>query len=162
MGPETAPPAPRTTAMQPRLDRLSRRPFQLGSAFACAVACVACLGCKASAAAPPTPTDAPQQSPVAARPAGAINDTASPSGRKDGPVLSQRTYTKPSDGVLREKLTPLEYEVTQRDATEPPFHNTFWDNHAPALYVDVVTGKPLFTPPDKFGSWPGCPTLPNP
>ncbi len=76
--------------------------------------------------------------------------------------MSQRTYTKPSDGVLREKLTPLEYEVTQRDATEPPFHNTFWDNHAAGLYVDVVTGEPLFSSTDKFESGTGWPSFTKP
>jgi peptide methionine sulfoxide reductase msrA/msrB len=76
--------------------------------------------------------------------------------------LSQRTYTKPSDDELRRKLTPLQYEVTQRDATEPPFRNTFWDNHAAGLYVDVATGEPLFASTDKFESGTGWPSFTKP
>ncbi|MGH7193314.1 MAG: peptide-methionine (R)-S-oxide reductase, partial [Candidatus Saccharimonadales bacterium] len=53
------------------------------------------------------------------------------------------TYQKPSDAELHKRLTPLQYEVTQDAATESPFHNTYWDNHAAGIYVDVVSGEPL-------------------
>lgn len=72
------------------------------------------------------------------------------------------TYTKPTDAVLKQKLSALEYEVTQRDATEPPFRNRYWDNHADGLYVDVVTGEPLFSSRDKFDSGTGWPSFTQP
>ncbi|MBV8760146.1 MAG: peptide-methionine (R)-S-oxide reductase, partial [Deltaproteobacteria bacterium] len=64
-----------------------------------------------------------------------------------GPV-----HGKPADGVLRKQLTELQYEVTQHSATEQPFHNAYWDNHAPGIYVDIVTGEPLFSSTNKFDS----------
>lgn len=78
------------------------------------------------------------------------------------PVMSSKTYEKPSDAELRKRLTKLQYEVTQRDATEPPFRNTLWDNHAEGLYVDVVTGEPLFSSRDKFESGTGWPSFTRP
>src|ERR1700690_4239303 len=54
-------------------------------------------------------------------------------------------YPKPSADELKKKLTPLEYEVTQNAATEPPFRNAYWNNHEPGIYVDVATGEPLFS-----------------
>jgi peptide methionine sulfoxide reductase msrA/msrB len=75
---------------------------------------------------------------------------------------SQARYEKPSDAELRKRLTPLEYEVTQRDATEPAFRNSFWDNHAEGLYVDVTTGEPLFSSRDKFDSGTGWPSFTRP
>jgi peptide methionine sulfoxide reductase msrA/msrB len=68
-------------------------------------------------------------------------------------------YQKPSDEQLRGQLTPIQYEVTQRDATEPPFRNAFWDHHEPGLYVDVATGEPLFASTDKFESGTGWPSF---
>ena len=76
--------------------------------------------------------------------------------------MSPRSYAKPSDSELKQKLTRLQYEVTQRDATEPPFHNDFWDNHAAGIYVDVVTGEPLFSSLDKFESGTGWPSFVRP
>ena len=76
--------------------------------------------------------------------------------------MSKRTYEKPSDAELRKKLTPLQYEVTQKDATEPAFRNTFWDNHEEGLYVDVATGEPLFSSRDKFDSGTGWPSFTKP
>ena len=77
-------------------------------------------------------------------------------------IMSQKTYNKPPEDVLRRELSPLQYEVTQRDATEPPFRNTFWDNHKEGLYVDVVTGEPLFSSTDKFDSGTGWPSFTRP
>src|SRR5436190_22221582 len=54
-------------------------------------------------------------------------------------------FHKPSDSELRKRLTPLQYEVTQHAATEPPFRNSLWDNHQSGIYVDVVSGEPLFS-----------------
>jgi len=76
--------------------------------------------------------------------------------------MSKKTYTRPSDEELRERLTPLQYEVTQRAATEPPFSNAYWDNHEPGIYVDVVTGEPLFSSLDKFESGTGWPSFTGP
>jgi peptide methionine sulfoxide reductase msrA/msrB len=77
-------------------------------------------------------------------------------------VMSTRTYAKPADAELRKKLTPLQYEVTQHEATEPPFRNPLWDNHAAGLYVDVVSGEPLFSSNDKFDSGTGWPSFTKP
>lgn len=71
-------------------------------------------------------------------------------------------FAKPSDGDLRHKLTPLQYEVTQHEGTEPPFRNEYWNNHMPGLYVDVVTGQPLFSSADKFESGTGWPSFTKP
>jgi peptide methionine sulfoxide reductase msrA/msrB len=77
-------------------------------------------------------------------------------------VTTPRTFSKPSDAELRQRLTPLEYEVTQHDATEPPFRNRFWDNHEHGLYVDVASGEPLFSSVDKFESGTGWPSFTKP
>ena len=71
-------------------------------------------------------------------------------------------FRKPSDPQLRQTLTPLQYDVTQHDATEPPFHNEYWDNHRAGLYVDVVSGEPLFSSLDKFESGTGWPSFTKP
>lgn len=69
---------------------------------------------------------------------------------------------KPSDAELQRALTPLQYDVTQHDATEPAFRNEFWDNHRPGIYVDVVSGEPLFSSLDKFESGTGWPSFTQP
>ena len=69
---------------------------------------------------------------------------------------------KPSEAELRAKLTQEQYEVTQREATEPPFRNEHWDNHQPGIYVDVVSGEPLFSSLDKFDSGTGWPSFTRP
>src|SRR5437667_11894971 len=71
-------------------------------------------------------------------------------------------FQKPSDGDLRRTLAPRQYEVTQHEATEPPFHNEYWDNHRPGIYVDVVSGEPLFSSLDKFESGTGWPSFTKP
>jgi peptide methionine sulfoxide reductase msrA/msrB len=76
--------------------------------------------------------------------------------------MTKRTYPKPSDAELRKKLSPLEYEVTQREATEPPFGNRYWNNHEAGLYVDAVSGEPLFSSLDKFDSGTGWPSFTRP
>jgi peptide methionine sulfoxide reductase msrA/msrB len=73
-----------------------------------------------------------------------------------------KEYRKPTDAELRQKLTPEQYEVTQREGTEPAFHNAYWDNHRPGLYVDVVSGEPLFSSRDKFDSGTGWPSFTRP
>jgi methionine-R-sulfoxide reductase len=71
-------------------------------------------------------------------------------------------YQKPTDAELRRALTPLQYEVTQHDATEPAFRNEYWDNHRAGIYVDVVSGEPLFSSLDKFESGTGWPSFTKP
>ena len=71
-------------------------------------------------------------------------------------------YAKPDDADLRRRLTPEQYDVTQKEGTEPPFRNTYWDNHAPGIYVDVVTGEPLFSSLDKYDSGTGWPSFTKP
>jgi peptide-methionine (R)-S-oxide reductase len=66
-------------------------------------------------------------------------------------------YRKDPEAIAR--LTPDQYEVTQQDATEPAFRNEFWDNHEPGLYVDVVSGEPLFASVDKYDSHSGWPSF---
>ncbi len=75
---------------------------------------------------------------------------------------TKKEYVKPSANVLKEKLTPLQYKVTQEEGTESPFHNEFWDNKKEGLYVDVVTGEPLFSSKDKFDSGTGWPSFTKP
>jgi peptide methionine sulfoxide reductase msrA/msrB len=73
-----------------------------------------------------------------------------------------KMYKKPTEAELKQKLSPLEYEVTQNDATEPPFNNRYWNNHEDGLYVDVATGEPLFSSRDKFDSGTGWPSFTRP
>ncbi len=77
-------------------------------------------------------------------------------------VTGSATYRKPSTDELKRTLTPLQFDVTQEDATEPPFHNAYWDNHAAGIYVDVATGEPLFSSLDKFESGTGWPSFTRP
>ena len=77
-------------------------------------------------------------------------------------VYSERKYIKPSDADLKERLEPLEYAVTQRAATEPAFHNRYFDQHEAGLYVDAASGEPLFSSRDKFDSGTGWPSFTRP
>jgi methionine-R-sulfoxide reductase len=72
------------------------------------------------------------------------------------------SFQKPPAAELRQKLTPMQFEVTQNSATEPPFRNEFWDNHQHGIYVDIVSGKPLFSSLDKFDSGCGWPSFSKP
>jgi len=75
---------------------------------------------------------------------------------------NMNSFQKPSDAELKKKLTDTQYKVTQHSATEPAFHNEFWNNHKPGLYVDIVSGKPLFSSLDKFDSGCGWPSFSKP
>lgn len=75
---------------------------------------------------------------------------------------SMDEFENPSVDELRERLTPLQFQVTQKDATEPPYRNEYWDNHEDGIYVDVVSGEPLFSSRDKFESGTGWPSFTRP
>jgi peptide methionine sulfoxide reductase msrA/msrB len=75
---------------------------------------------------------------------------------KDGP------YTKPDEGTLRKKLNPMQFKVTQQEGTEPPFQNEYWNNKREGIYVDIVSGEPLFNSKDKFDSGTGWPSFTRP
>ena len=74
--------------------------------------------------------------------------------------MTTTEYTK--DPAAIANLTPEQFKVTQKDATEPPFRNEFWDNHDDGIYVDIVSGEPLFSSTDKFDSGSGWPSFTRP
>ena len=75
---------------------------------------------------------------------------------------SRTDMSKLSDDELKQKLTAQQYYVTKQDGTEPPFRNAYWDNHEPGIYVDVISGEPLFISKDKFDSGTGWPSFTKP
>jgi methionine-R-sulfoxide reductase len=86
-----------------------------------------------------------------------------PEEKQAAPVPAPKgPFTKPSDEELKQRLTPLQYEVTQREGTERAFRNEYWDNHRAGIYVDVVSGEPLFSSRDKFDSGTGWPSFTRP
>ncbi len=96
---------------------------------------------------------------------------AVPVPRSDAPTLPSEArptvndstkYKKPSEAELKQKLTPLEYEVTQDEGTERPFDNSYWNNKEAGIYVDVVSGEPLFSSLDKYDSGTGWPSFSRP
>lgn len=87
------------------------------------------------------------------QPTAMTNPTSTPTGEKTG---------KADEADLKKKLTPEQYRVTQMCGTEPAFKNEYWDNHRPGIYVDVVSGEPLFTSLDKFDSGSGWPSFTKP
>jgi peptide methionine sulfoxide reductase msrA/msrB len=88
--------------------------------------------------------------------AGALADKDAPTGARDG------TWRRPPDAELRRSLSALQFDVTRRDATEPPFANAYHDSKRPGIYVDVVSGEPLFSSTDKFDSGTGWPSFAMP
>src|SRR5210317_805181 len=80
--------------------------------------------------------------------------------KKDEMNMGQTTI--PTDQELRARLTPLQYKVTRQDGTEPPFNNSYWNNHEQGIYVDVISGKALFSSNDKYESGTGWPSFTQP
>ena len=76
--------------------------------------------------------------------------------------MPTQTYAKPSEEELRMKLTPLQYKVTQQNGTERAYENEYWDNKRPGIYVDIVSGEPLFSSLDMFDSSTGWPSFTQP
>ena len=83
-----------------------------------------------------------------------------PKGKKS--MSDKKRYDKPSDAEIKKELTPLQYAVTQEEGTEPPFRNEFWANKNDGIYVDVVSGEPLFSSTDKYDSGTGWPSFTKP
>jgi methionine-R-sulfoxide reductase len=77
-------------------------------------------------------------------------------------TFDMKTFQKPSEPELKKTLTPLQYRVTQEAGTEAPHDNAYWDNHKPGIYVDIVSGEPLFSSLDKFDSDCGWPSFSKP
>jgi methionine-R-sulfoxide reductase len=117
---------------------------RLGSA---AIVLVVLGGCRST----PSPSDHFAES---AAPAEAARTTPN--------AMNNPSYAKPSAAEIKKRLNATQYEVTQNEGTEPPFRNEFWDNHEAGIYVDVVTGEPLFSSLDKFESGTGWPSFTRP
>jgi len=109
---------------------------------------VAVLGVSSLACRPATGMDEPARRP------------SQESSRPEGTRMSN--FSKPSDEELRERLTAEQYRVTQQEGTETPFSNAYWDDHRAGIYVDVVSGEPLFSSLDKFDSRTGWPSFTRP
>ncbi len=94
----------------------------------------------------------------------AANNTSVAVAQANEPTWSEKSadYVKPSKAELKKRLTKLQYDVTQKDATEQPFRNEYWNNKKQGIYVDVVSGEPLFSSKDKFKSGTGWPSFTRP
>ena len=98
-----------------------------------------------------------------AAPALALAATAgAAAAQTDAGGWSPAAFKKPSETELKRRLTPEQYAVTRQDATERPYHNAYWDNHEAGIYVDVVSGEPLFSSLDKYDSRTGWPSFTRP
>lgn len=90
----------------------------------------------------------------------AVFITMVPLSQADG--FNPSVWEKPSQNQLRQKLNELQYYVTQQEGTEKPFHNAYWENDAEGIYVDIVSGEPLFSSTDKYKSGTGWPSFTKP
>ena len=95
--------------------------------------------------------------------AAAQGSGVAPSASRDQPwARAHAGWRKPADAELRRSLTSEQYRVTQHEATELPYHNEYWNNHEAGIYVDVVSGEPLFSSLDKYDSGTGWPSFTRP
>jgi methionine-R-sulfoxide reductase len=92
----------------------------------------------------------------------AVNVQSKPEASAPATNSAMDHLQKPTQAELKQKLTPTQFEVTQHAATEPPFRNAFWDSKKPGIYVDIVSGEPLFSSLDKFDSGCGWPSFSRP
>jgi|SRR5579863_2327762 methionine-R-sulfoxide reductase len=100
-----------------------------------------------------------QSAPAQTAATSASSQMASPATAR---TTNWAAYRKPADAELRRKLTPEQYEITQQAGTERPFDNEYWNNERPGIYVDIVSGEPLFSSLDKFDSHTGWPSFTKP
>ncbi len=94
--------------------------------------------------------------------AGSMENTMSDAVPVPPPGIAKGEYMKPSSSELKKILTPTQYAVTQEDGTEPPFRNEYWNNHEEGIFVDIVSGEPLFSSTDKYDSGTGWPSFTRP
>jgi methionine-R-sulfoxide reductase len=87
---------------------------------------------------------------------------AAQSGQAAAATPQQGEFKRPSDEELKKKLTPIQFSVTRRDDTEMPFRNAYWDNHEDGIYVDIISGEPLFSSREKYDSGTGWPSFYRP
>ncbi len=92
----------------------------------------------------------------------AAGQTVATTTQAPGKGWSAVTFKKPSEAELKQRLTPIQFKITQKDGTEPPFQNAYWDNPEDGIYVDVVSGEPLFSSRDKYESGTGWPSFTRP
>ncbi len=92
----------------------------------------------------------------------AAGQTVATTTQVPGKGWSAVTFKKPSEAELKQRLTPTQFKITQKDGTERPFQNEYWDNHEDGIYVDVVSGEPLFSSRDKYESGTGWPSFTRP
>ena len=102
----------------------------------------------------------PLQAQSATKSSKAMKNSVQPA--SSATVESWREFKKPADADLKKKLTPVQYSVTQHEGTEVPYTGSTWDNHKAGIYVDVISGEPLFSSADKFDSGTGWPSFTKP
>ena len=93
---------------------------------------------------------------------GLILASAAPSVKAQSGTAGGVGYKRPSDAELKKRLTPLQFAVTRKDFTETPYRNEYWNNHEAGIYVDVISGVPLFSSRDKYDSHTGWPSFTRP
>lgn len=90
------------------------------------------------------------------------SSSSEPASKRQSNGFNEEDFVMPSDQKLKQMLTDIQYKVTQKDATEPPYENAYWDNKKEGIYVDIVSGEPLFSSADKYKSGTGWPSFVRP